>query len=325
MPWHRALDKKLKEKESVRLKNSGAWFVHPENKQKQEKNLISCVEGRISSGQFISRQEKEVNLQGDRKAWAKKTDAKVVVYMRGYNTPCEKLKRAFDSLKRQTFQNFKIVYLDDASTNESAEYAKFILKYDDYFADRTVALFNDTNVGELENFVFVMQNVISNRDAVVINLDNDDYLVNDRAIEIILGEFERGAEITCGNCIRYDRPLKRYKIVSFEKVWERGGDNIWLHPKCFKRYLFDAVDIEADLKIDGKFVDINTDFAFMIPMIRIAKKKSFIEEVLYYFEPSLENMNGEGKYGNGHKAEVKKKLLQKEEKLYEQEKEKDKT
>lgn len=312
MPWHRALDVVLQSKESVRLKSKDVWFVHPENQQKQEINFVSYVEDCVASGKAIFAQCGKVNLQADRQAWAQQTDASVVVYIRGYNTPCEKLKRMFDSLKKQTYQNFQIVYVDDASTNESAEYAKFVLAYDKYFVGKNIAFFNDVNVGELTNFLFVMQNVIKNKNAIVINLDNDDYLVNDHAVEIIVNEFDKGAEITCGNCIRLDKPLKKYKVESFERVWERGGDNIWLHPKCFKRYLFDAVDIETDLKIDGKLVEINTDFAFMLPMIRVAKKKAFIEEVLYYFEPSMDNVKRQGKYSDHYKAAIREKLLQKE-------------
>jgi glycosyltransferase involved in cell wall biosynthesis len=249
-------------------------------------------------------------LQGDKTVWSQKTYADVVVYIRGYNTPPEKIKRMFDSLKRQTYQNFDIVYVDDASQNESGSYAEFILKYDNYFHGRTISFFNDTNVGELKNFVFVMQNAIVNRNAVVINLDNDDYLVNERAIERIVKEFLNGAEITCGNCVRYDKPLKKYKIYSFEKVWERDGDNIWLHPKCFKRRLFDYIDVDGDLKIDGKFIEVNTDFAFMLPMIAHSKKNVFIDEVLYYFEPSLQNIQRIGKYSDENKSKIKKILLE---------------
>ncbi len=318
LTWHRTLDKILQNTDSVRLKNKNVWFIHPENDKKKVANFVSYVERFISAGKAISEQYGEVNLQADKKKWTEKTDADVVVYIRGYNTPCEKLKRMFDSLKRQTYQNYKIVYVDDASTNESADYAKFILENDSNFTEKSIALFNDTNVGELDNFVFVMQNVITNKNAIVINLDNDDYLVNKHAIEIIVNEFNNGAEVTCGNCIRYDKPLKRYKIKSFDNVWERDGDNIWLHPKCFRRYLFDFIDIEKDLKIDGRFIDVNTDFAIMLPIIRNAKKKVFIEDVLYYFEPSFENIRREGKYKDEYKLEIKRMLLQKEKEYYEQ-------
>ena len=311
LPWHRSLDRVLSESESIRFANRDAWFIHPENQKKQEKNLLAVVRDRVENGFFCISQKEQVNLQGTRAEWVEKTNAEVVLYIRGYNTTCEKLKRLFDSLRKQTFQDFDIVYIDDASENESADYAKLILRKDLFFTERTVACWNDVNVGELENFVFAMQNMVMNPNAIVINVDNDDYLVNERAVEIIVKKFSEGAEITCGNCIRWDKPLKHYRVYSFDKVWERGGDNIWLHPKCFRRYLFDYIDIDNDLKIDGKYVDVNTDFAFMLPMIQRADRKEFIEDVLYYFEPSLKNSERKDKYSESYKAKVKKTLLEK--------------
>ena len=316
IPWHRSLDRVLSESESIRFANRDEWFIHPENQKKQEKNLLAVVRDRVENGFFCISQKEQVNLQGSRAEWTEKTNAEVVIYIRGYNTSCEKLKRLFDSLRKQTFQDFDIVYIDDASENESADYAKLILRKDLFFTERTVACWNDVNVGELENFVFAMQNMVMNPNAIVINVDNDDYLVNERAVEIIVKKFSEGAEITCGNCIRWDKPLKHYRIKSFEKVWERDGDNIWLHPKCFKRYLFDCIDIENDLMIDGKYVDVNTDFAFMLPMIQNSGRSIFIEEVLYYFEPSLKNIERKGKYSQSYKKKIKKILLEKAKRRY---------
>lgn len=319
-PWHRALDECLQGNDSVRLKSKDAWFIHPENNKKQELNFVSYVEKQIEQGIVIKQQYNNVNLQGDKTIWTKTTNAEVIIYIRGFNTSCEKLKRMFESIKKQTFQNFMIIYVDDSSTTESADYAEFIFNYDSYFKNKCIYFFNDRNVGEINNFIFIMQAVITNKNAIIINLDNDDYFVNENAIEIIVNEFNNGAEITCGNCIRYDKPLKKYKIYSFDKVWERGGDNIWLHPKCFRRYLFDYINFDKDLKIDDKIVEVNTDFAIMLPMIRHAKKKVFIKDVLYYFEPSFYNINKKGKYSESYKMQIKEKLLQKEKTLYEQKK-----
>ena len=108
-----------------------------------------------------------MNLSGNKKDWLQTTNANVVIYIRGYNTSPEKLKRLFNSLRYQTYQNFSIVYVDDASQNDSADYAEFVLRYDNYFKSKmVVSIFNDTNVGELENFVFVMQSVIINPDCI---------------------------------------------------------------------------------------------------------------------------------------------------------------
>jgi glycosyltransferase involved in cell wall biosynthesis/2-polyprenyl-3-methyl-5-hydroxy-6-metoxy-1,4-benzoquinol methylase len=246
-----------------------------------------------------------------------KVSAAVVLYIYGFNSLNSKIKRLFDTLRRQTYQEFFIVYVDDASKNGSASYARFILENDSLFKNKSFVLLNDKKVGVLANFVMILKNVIVNSNAVVININNDDYLVADNAIENIVAEFNNGADITCGNCLRHDKPLKEYKIYSFDKLWERGGDNIWLHPKCFRRKLFDHIDIENDLKIEGKFVTVNTDFAFMLPMIEHSTKNVFIKDALYYFEPSMDNQNSDNKYEEKHKEKIHNELLEKARRRYE--------
>ncbi len=316
LPWHRALDCVLSTSKSIRFCDKNLYFVHPENIVKQQENFLCLCRSNIERGHSIVKQVGAVNLTENRATWVTSTNAEVVLYIRGYNVGCEKIKRMFDSVAGQTYQNFIVVYVDDASTNGSAEYAKFILDNDNRFKDKSIYLFNDKNVGELQNFVFVMQNVIVNPQAIVINLDNDDCFIETTALERILREFASGAEITCGNCVRYDKPLKRYKVYSFDKVWERDGDNIWLHPKCFRRYLFDCIEIESDLKLDGEFVKVNTDFAIMLPMLANANRKSFIEDEIYYFEPSIENINKSGVYASENKDKIKKMLLDKAKKKF---------
>ena len=55
----------------------------------------------------------------------------------------------------------------------------------------------------------------------------------------------------------------------------------------------------------------------MLPMLDKAKKSVFIDEILYYFEPSVDNMQKQGKYNAEYKARVKAKLLLKEKERHE--------
>ena len=41
LPWHRSMDLVLGEKESVRFADRDAWFIHPENQSKEQKNFFS--------------------------------------------------------------------------------------------------------------------------------------------------------------------------------------------------------------------------------------------------------------------------------------------
>ena len=61
--------------------------------------------------------------------------------------------------------------------------------------------------------------------------------------------------------------------------------NVWQHLRTFRKYLFDAIDSD-DLKLDGEWIDIATDWAFMVPIIEMAENPRYIPEPLYLYEPS---------------------------------------
>lgn len=317
LPWHRSLDKTLKHDESVRMVSSNFYFIHPENSKKSIPNLVKCVRDSIEIKPVKTFQINDVNLQGMRDQWVSQSDAPMVLYIRGYNTPCSKIKRLFDSIRIQDFTNFLIVYIDDASTNQSGEYVKFVINNDPFFKQKAIYVGNDVRQNILSNLVFAMQNIITNRNSIVVHIDNDDYLLSNQVLSRIMQEYKNDAELTVGNCVRYNKPLKHYKVYSFEKVWERGGDNVWLHPKTHLRSLFDFVNIDKDLKKDGVFIDVNTDFAFMLPMVEHSKKSVFIPELLYYFEPSHDNISQEKQYKKVYKDEIKAHILKKARDRYE--------
>ena len=306
--WHRVFDKKFEEKEKLRLESQKLYYLHPENQIKNP-NDIEIYRNYIEKGLLPKDQIEKVNIIPDIKKWLIPINSEIIIYIRGRNTICEKIKRMFDSLKKQDYQNFQILYIDDASENEGADYAKFIMNYDSFLSKKSHYIFNKERKGELLNLCFSIRNIINDPNTIIINLDNDDYFIDQKAISIIKKEFDKGADLTCGNCIRYDKPLKRYIVQSFKNIELREGDNIWLHPKCFKKYLFDHVSDEYLKDQNGEYFDVNTDFSFMIPMVNKAKKPVFIEQIIYYFEPSLNNQRKKGLYEKKRKNNIKKFIL----------------
>ena len=61
--------------------------------------------------------------------------------------------------------------------------------------------------------------------------------------------------------------------------------NVWQHLRSFRKRLFDAVPEEA-LRLDGEYVDIASDWAFMLPIVEMAAHPVHITEPLYLYEPS---------------------------------------
>lgn len=169
-------------------------------------------------------------------------------------------------------------------------------------------------VDSLANFDVAMRYIITNPNSIVINIDGDDALMREDAISIIFEAYKNGADMTSGGCFRADKPTRRYSISSFKRCWERDGDNIWLHPKTFRRYLADYI---GDFILDGeKYIDVHTDYAILLPIAEMAKAPLEIKETLYYFEPSKDNEKKINKYDTNHRNEVLKKLLEKAERRF---------
>ena len=65
---------------------------------------------------------------------------------------------------------------------------------------------------------------------------------------------------------------------------QRGG-NVWQHLRSFHKRLFDAIPDEA-LRVDGEYIELASDWAFMLPIVEIATKPVHLTEPLYLHEPS---------------------------------------
>lgn len=311
--WHRALDKTLVANESLRLVSSHLFFIHPENEIKKINNFISIVRRQLENGFITFTQLNNVNLIASYD-WIPQTTMNIVIFIRGRNTSALKLKRLFDSLAVQNFSSFQIVYIDDNSTNIiSSEYIRMLVNYSPKWKDKIVYIKNETRIGSLANFEFFYKHICVNPRTIIVNIDNDDALLRNDALSIIIEEFNRGHDVTIGNCFRLDKPLKKYELVSFKKSWERNGDNIWLHPKCFKRYLCEF--IQDNLTKDNNFIDVGTDYAMMLPIVDHSYSPTFIKEQIYLFDPSNENQNKQGVYMDNSQQKMKQWLLNKAESL----------
>ena len=64
----------------------------------------------------------------------------------------------------------------------------------------------------------------------------------------------------------------------------RGG-NVWQHLRTFRKRLFDAIAVD-DLKLDGDWIDLANDWAYMLPIVEMARNPVHIPAQLYLHQPS---------------------------------------
>jgi len=137
--------------------------------------------------------------------------------------------------------------------------------------------------GQMANLTLAIRHVCTNPESVIITLDLGDALIGSTALDRVEAEYIRGADVTIGSMLRTDKHAD-YPATLQSPRQARGG-NVWQHLRTFRKRLFDAIP-DQDLRINGQYVDIAVDWAFMIPIVEMAEKPVWIREPLYLYEPS---------------------------------------
>ena len=281
LAWHRAFDQSMGGHRSYRGGDPRTAFIHVPNNKKADVDGLFDVMGAVERGHVPDVQAGNVELAGSAKDWAGPHRREPYVFVVcGRNTAHGRFKRCVQSMVEQRGPEWGAVVIDDASTNGLADHAEVLLA--DY-KDRVTLIRNERRRGGLYNTWNAVAQVCVDPETVVLTLDADDALAGSGVLERVRAEYEDGADATVGSMLRLDKEASY--PVNFESP-RRRDSNVWQHLRTFKKCLFDAIDIE-DLKADGKWIDIATDWAFMVPIIEMSSSPRHIPDKLYVYEPAV--------------------------------------
>ena len=197
----------------------------------------------------------------------------------GRNVDPGRFKRCIESLAAQNAEDWGAVVVDDASTNGFGDYARMLLA--DY-GNRATLVRNEDRRGGMYNTWNAVANYCADPESVIITLDADDALIGEHVLERVRAEYEDGADATVGSMLRLDKEASYVPNFDNPRRWD---SNVWQHLRTFRKRLFDAIDVE-DLMIDEQWIDVATDWAFMVPIIEMASTPRYISEPLYLYEPA---------------------------------------
>lgn len=216
------------------------------------------------------------------------TDKKAfVVVIASYNNEavCERnLFSVFD----QTFENYRVIYIDDCSTDRTYEKVKNFINERNQ-EKRVTLIHNEKRKLKLAN---LYQAYISCKDdEIIVCLDGDDWLAHQNVLKE-LNDYYQNPDIwiTYGSAINHPKYVKKDGSCLSDKdlLKNRIRDvpfNISMI-RTFYAGLFKKIKLK-DLLYQGKFLPSADDFAFMIPMIEMAPTHAlFIPEVLYIINDS---------------------------------------
>ncbi len=283
LPWYRALDRAVAQGSgrSLRGGDRRTFYVHPPNARKGDTSQWLAVLDRIEHGVAPSVQEGHVEWTGGLADWMGPARREPFVFVvSGRNVAPGRFRRCIESMARQKGPRWGAVLFDDASEPRIAEHFEIACAS---LGARCTVVRNRRRRGLLANMVTAVRMICTDPETVIVTLDADDALIGDRVLERLAAEYERGADVTVGSMLRIDKTADY--PVCFDRPRERRGGNVWQHLRSFRKRLFDAVPDEA-LRLDGDYVDLATDWAFMLPIMEMAAHPVHVVEPLYLYEPS---------------------------------------
>ena len=280
--WHRAFDRCIAGSEfrSYRGGDPRTAFIHVPNERKVDAEELLDILTAVERGYVPECQLGKVDLRGWVADWSGPQRAEPFVFVIcGRNVDPGQFKRCIASLTVQSSSDWGAVVVDDASTNGFGDYVEILLAN---YRDRVTIVRNATRKGLLYNTWNAIANYCVDPRSVIITLDADDALIGTGVLERLRMEYEYGADVTVGSMLRLDKEAVYPADFERPRWWT---SNVWQHLRTFRKCLFDAIDPE-DLKLDGEWIDIATDWGFMVPIIEMAENPAYIAEPLYLYEPS---------------------------------------
>lgn len=285
LPWHRAFDRFVTKSEyrSYRGADRRYFFIHVPNERKRNLADIYSIADRVEDSVVLPAQEGSVDLVGDWRDWAEpKRNEPFVFIICSRNVHPGKFRECWESVVQQDIPNWGAVIIDGASENGLGDYIAELTRP---CRDKVTLVRDKERMGLLHSTWCAITHYCSNRDSVIITLDADDALLGAHVLNRVKEEYDNGADVTVGSMLRTDKEADY--VPDFVNPRQKRGGNVWQHLRTFKKHLFDRIDVE-DLKIDGEWVDVATDWQFMLPIVEMARNPRYIKEKLYYYEPSAE-------------------------------------
>jgi glycosyltransferase involved in cell wall biosynthesis len=194
-------------------------------------------------------------------------------------------KRNLDSIFSQTYEDYRLIYIDDASPDGTAMLVKEYCKKKGQ-SHRVEVIENEQNKGALANIFRAIVSCLP--DEIIVNLDGDDWLAH-REVLAKLNKVYADSEVwlTYGQFIYYPsyKPGFGEEIPShvIEQNNFRSSSLGTTALRTFYAGLFHQIKKE-DLIYKGDFFRVGYDLAMMFPMLEMAGRHSrFIPEISYVY------------------------------------------
>jgi len=206
---------------------------------------------------------------------------KALIFMSGRNC-AGYLENAFTSLKNQTVSNFDILFVDDASTDDTFKISTELLNQ--YFPLRFHHRTNSTPRGKSRNAYDYLNDICSKYLFVAI-LDPDDSLCDKQILELMLNEYYQQFDVVYTNFIS-DKGVvgPNERLNPFISPRDQGWKTS--HFFSFRASLFQNIPIDYFQDSFGEWITSACDQVIAYPILDQTRRYSFIKRNAYTYNSS---------------------------------------
>lgn len=207
-----------------------------------------------------------------------------VVIIPSYNNGAWCTKN-IESVLNQNYENFRIIYIDDCSTDNTYQLVFEKIKTS-RLADKVTLIHNASRRGALANIYTAVH--CCQDDEIIALVDGDDWLAHERVLEVVnnayqdaniwmtYGQFQVHPDGRIGECKDIPKGISRGNYY-------REYDWCTSHLRTFYAGLFKQIKLQ-DLIYRGNFFEVTWDMALLFPMLEMSGGRFVcIKDVLYIY------------------------------------------
>jgi hypothetical protein len=214
----------------------------------------------------------------------------MVVVIPSYNNE-RWVEKNLTSVLTQKYNNFRVVYIDDCSTDTTYKRVlELVEKYQQQ--ERVTVIHNETRRGALANLYTTIHEIEDN--AIVVTVDGDDWLPRVEVLAYLNKLYtEKDIWLTYGQFMEYpsgalctDYSLDFSEEVIRNNTFRKVEHLPISHLRTFYAWLFKSIKLK-DCLYEGDFYSMTWDKVMMAPMIEMSAHRFYcVPNVLYVYNNS---------------------------------------
>lgn len=203
----------------------------------------------------------------------------LVVLVCSYNN--EKLYQGnLDSIFSQNYSNYRVVYINDCSTDKTGELVQEYFK-DHGVEDKVTYIQNKKNYNPMRNQYFAIHDCKD--EEIIVIVDGDDQLYGTEVFQTVNKAFcNEDVWFTYGQDTQHISKPTPKRILRSAR--HRSCDFRWSHLRCFYAGLFKQIPRERFSISKTKFFPAGADISVMLNLMDLARDHTFfIDQELYKY------------------------------------------